>query len=114
MEVCVHYEETRARNEPQVKLQHRQNGFVNITDPGYPDTDADIVCGTTSSLSIFAVMEPIPTGGTVDLASGSRSDARAQSPSRDHQVVVAVAVASSGAIIILAAAAWYTKRRVLG
>ncbi len=59
--VCIHYDETELTNpasEGSLVLMHDAgSGFEDITTT--LDTDANIVCGETTSLSPFAVMEPL-------------------------------------------------------
>ena len=56
--VCFSYDETQFTTEQNLRLFHLEGGaWVNITDPGYPDTINNIICGTTSSLSPFIIAE---------------------------------------------------------
>ena len=59
--VCIHYDESELTNpasEGSLVLMHDAgSGFEDITTT--IDTDANIVCGETTSLSPFAVMEPL-------------------------------------------------------
>ena len=63
--ICITYEDTNLPlfREQRYRLLHWVPGefgvveahWVDITDPGYPDTTANIICGTTSSFSLFAI-----------------------------------------------------------
>ena len=58
IQVCLSYNETQFAMERNLKLFHQESGaWVDITDPGYPDTINNIICGTTTSLSPFAIFE---------------------------------------------------------
>ncbi|MEA2900197.1 MAG: hypothetical protein QOH36_84, partial [Actinomycetota bacterium] len=71
--VCVHYDITQVEGpETQIRLMHDAGaGFVDITTS--LDTDQDIVCGQTTSLSPFAVVEslhPLSLPGVVTASTG--------------------------------------------
>ena len=56
--VCIDYSGTSYGNESELELLHQEVGdWVPITDPGFPDTQKKIICGTTTSLSPFLVAE---------------------------------------------------------
>ena len=57
--VCLAYSGVSYPNEQKLKLMHFSDGWIDITNPGYPDMDNQIICGTTPSFSYFAVMELI-------------------------------------------------------
>lgn len=63
--VCLSYSDAALadkNNESGIKLFHYNNpNWANITTS--VDTVNNIVCGTTTSLSPFALMEPISSGG---------------------------------------------------
>jgi hypothetical protein len=50
--ILAHYVCTDASNDDSCE-------WGDITAPGYPDTDADEICGITNSFSIFAILEPL-------------------------------------------------------
>jgi alpha-tubulin suppressor-like RCC1 family protein len=56
--VCITYAEGQYQNESKLKLLHYENGaWVDITKAGYPDTENNVICGTTTSFSPFLVAE---------------------------------------------------------
>jgi len=66
--VCIRYDESQvAGPEANLKLMQRVDGFVDITTS--VDTANNVVCGTTSHLSIFIVAEPPRV--TIDIKPGS-------------------------------------------
>lgn len=62
-EVCFRYDEPEA-NEAEIKMLHfacdtnNACGWEDITNVGYPDVANNLICGTTDSFSIFAIMLP--------------------------------------------------------
>lgn len=71
--VCIDYSGASYGNESKLRLLHREGGdWVDITDDGYPDTVAKIICGTTTSLSPFLVAEAneAPEVTAIDLPAG--------------------------------------------
>lgn len=61
-QVCFSYGDTglTAAQEDAIRLLHLENNaWVDVTDAGYPDTGNNVVCGTVSSFSPFAVMYPL-------------------------------------------------------
>lgn len=61
-QVCFRYDDSTlsAVRESQVRLLHKENfTWVDVTDAGYPDTANNVVCGTVSSFSPFAVAEAL-------------------------------------------------------
>ena len=59
--ICISYDETQvAGPEGNLRFMHKVDGWVNITTS--VDTENNIICGTTTTLSIFIVVEPIWTG----------------------------------------------------
>ena len=123
--VCIRYDESQvAGPESNLKLMHHlDEGFVDITTS--VDTANDIICGTTTHLSIFVVAEPLATptptptptrphgvGGTVKLppaAIAAESGARAEGSGWGAATYAAL----TGSTIAVAAAAWFTRRRWL-
>jgi hypothetical protein len=109
--VCVRYDETQvARPEANLKLMQRgDQGFVNVTTS--VDTANNIICGTTTHLSIFVVAEPLPAvGGIVEL----RPDWPAPSAHESDSAVpsnIVLAVATAAGLVTLATGAWYGRRR---
>jgi hypothetical protein len=72
--VVIEYDDTGLSPEEEVALQlmHYEEregawNWYNVTDTGYPDTENNIIRGTVSGLSLFAVvianMAPIPDAG---------------------------------------------------
>jgi hypothetical protein len=58
-QVCFNYDDTglTSSQESAIRLFHLEaNAWVDVTDAGYPDTSANIVCGTVTGFSPFAVM----------------------------------------------------------
>lgn len=56
--ICISYAGVSVGNENQLKLLHYENGaWINVTAPGYPDTEQDVICGDVTSLSPFLVAE---------------------------------------------------------
>jgi hypothetical protein len=61
--VCFDYDDSglTESEEAQAELSHFDNGvWVNVTDPGYPDTVNNRICGTVSSFSPFTILVPLP------------------------------------------------------
>jgi hypothetical protein len=116
--VCVRYDESQvAGPEANLKLMQRiDSGFVNVTTS--VDTANDIICGTTTHLSIFVVVEPLaaPVGGIVEMhVDGSDSPA---SPADDSAgagppYAAIAGGAAAAAFAIAAAGGWYARRRWL-
>jgi hypothetical protein len=62
IQICINYGDGGIAisygNERNLKLFHETaTGWENATDPDYPDTENDIICGTVTSLSVFAGFE---------------------------------------------------------
>jgi hypothetical protein len=76
VEVCVPYDRAAFRGSAGQRLMHFETGaWVDITT----ELDVDTVCGTTSSLSPFAVMEPdipVAASGRLSGFGGIREDGR--------------------------------------
>jgi len=63
-QVCFTYDNAglTPAEEAAIQLLHLENNaWVNVTDTGYPDTVNNIVCGTVTSFSPFAIMIPQDT-----------------------------------------------------
>jgi hypothetical protein len=111
--ICVRYDESQvAGPEANLKLMQRiDSGFVNVTTS--VDTANNIICGTTTHLSIFIVVEAsTAVGGIVEVhTGGSDAPAAASGPSSasDHTMPITAAVAP--AVVALTAGAWYARRR---
>ena len=132
--VCIRYDESQvAGPEANLSLMQRVDGFVDITTS--VDTAGDIICGTTSHLSIFAVAEPAaaatptststpaptPTpppgvGGAVQLppavvpAQAGASDGSSGWPAGGYAALAAGLVA---AVAMLGVCGWSIRRRRL-
>lgn len=108
----IHYDQAQGRNDAHFKLQHRQTGFKDVTDQGYPDTVNDIICGSTSTLSLFAVTEAVAVGGTVELLTGA-APAQPDRGSARGYATPAIAAGVAVAIAALGCAIWDIRRRRL-
>ena len=111
--VCIRYDGSLVRNskrESSLKHQQLQGGFEDVTDS--VDTVNDIVCGTTTSLSLFAVMEPVAVGGIVELVSVPPDSPRRQAGGSGPPAVRGIALAGglAAAAFALAAGGWYARR----
>ena len=64
IEVCFDYSNASYTAEAEANLQllHSSDGtnWVDVTVPGGPDTENDIICGTVTSFSFFGLVEPDP------------------------------------------------------
>lgn len=79
--VCIDFSGVSYGNENQLKLMHWDGaGWVNITNPGYPDTVNNIVCGTTNSLSPFVIAELAETDSDGDGYSVAQGDCNDSDP----------------------------------
>ena len=108
--VCVRYEEAQVDGpESTLRLMQRvDDTYVDVTTS--VDTAADIVCGTTTHLSIFVVAQPLPAvGGTIDLERDSSAPAAGQ-PDSPALPYVALAGVAAAAFAVLGGA-WYVRRR---
>jgi hypothetical protein len=106
IEVCIRYDDGQVHGpESRLKLMHHDGtGFVNITTS--VDTVSNVICGVTTSVSPFAVMEPsaAPVGGIAGLPDVSSS-------SGPNHGLLAAAVAA--VLLALSASACYARRRWL-
>lgn len=65
IQICIDYSDIEFGNENKLRLWHRVDTdgdgigdkWEDSTDPGYPDTSDNILCGTVESLSEFAMLE---------------------------------------------------------
>ena len=60
-QVCFSYDDAglTPEQESAIQLLHLENNsWVDVTDAGYPETTNNVVCGTVTSFSPFAVMIP--------------------------------------------------------
>jgi len=65
VKVCLAYRDhwLTPAQEAALRLYHYHNGtWLDVTDPGYPDTVNNIVCGTATDFSLFAIL--LPTDAT--------------------------------------------------
>jgi hypothetical protein len=115
--VCARYDETQvAGPEEDLKLIQLVDGdYVDVTES--VDTASNIICGTTSHLSIFVVTEPIiiSVGGIIEMQVGesasavySGTDSPGGLPATNYAALTAAAAAGA---LALTAAAWYARRR---
>lgn len=61
VKVCLAYRDhwMTPAQEAALRLYHYDNGvWLDVTDPGYPDTVNNIVCGTATDFSLFAILLP--------------------------------------------------------
>ncbi|MEE9284748.1 MAG: hypothetical protein V3V35_03360 [Dehalococcoidia bacterium] len=109
--ICIRYDVTQvAGPESNLRLMHQANsGFDDITVS--VDTVNDIICGETTTLSLFAIMESVPVGGIVEVRAGANAaaDASGSAPARDYVAPIAGGIAV--AAMALAAGGWYAVRR---
>jgi hypothetical protein len=111
--VCVRYDESQvAGPEANLKLMQRiDSGFVDVTTS--VDAANDIICGTTTHLSIFIVAQPLPAvGGMVELRTDRPAPSAHESDSGFLSNIVLAGAAAAGAAA-LGAGAWHTRRRWL-
>lgn len=121
--VCIKYDESQvAGPEANLKLMQRvDSGFVDVTTS--VDAANDIICGSTTHLSIFVVAEPLlaptptpggaPVGGMVNIRAedyGAPAQTGADSPSHWRAALAGLAAAG---VAGLAAAGLYVRRRWL-
>jgi hypothetical protein len=137
LDVCVRYDDTQVTGpEAGLRLIQRQDDeYVDITDS--VDTTSNVVCGTTTHLSIFVVAEPLsaptatatpppptpppptPTratsvGGAVNLPPAA-VDAEASASGGDSgwSAGAYAATGLSAAFAALGVGGWYVRRRRL-
>ena len=62
IQVCVDYDGQVFSDESALNLYHDSGSGVwtTVTDPGYPDTINQVICGIVPDLSAFALFEPQP------------------------------------------------------
>lgn len=69
--VCITYDPAqlpKGRKESDIRLrQYDGSKWVDITNAGYPDLVNHVVCGTTNSLSFFALMVPELVAANVNI-----------------------------------------------
>jgi hypothetical protein len=61
-QVCFNYDDSSLSSEEEshLKLYHQENlEWVNVTDVDYPNTSANLICGTVDSFSPFAILLPL-------------------------------------------------------
>jgi hypothetical protein len=120
VKVCIKYDDTQvAGQESGLKLKHYVDGaWEDITLPPV-DTVNDIICGETTTLSLFAIMAPaVAVGGIAELpevggASRQYADASPRSSGRPAGKYAAVGVGLTVGVMALAAGAWYARMRWL-
>jgi sugar lactone lactonase YvrE len=72
--ICVGYSDAGLTGEQEagLRLLHDANGaYEDVTDPGSPDTAANLICGTADSLSVFVVALPLDEPPLASLISPS-------------------------------------------
>jgi len=111
--VCMRYDETQvAGPEANLKLMQRvDSGFVNVTTS--VDTVNDIICGRTTHLCIFVVVEPVvpSVGGMVEMQLGGSASAVESAPRSSGRNYVAIAALAAAGLVALSAGGWYARRR---
>jgi len=116
--VCIRYDESQvAGPEGNLKFMQRiDSGFVNVTTS--VDTANDIICGTTTHLSIFIVVEAsTAVGGMVEMhvdSSDSPASPADDSAGAGPPYAAIAGGAAAAAFAIAAAGGWYAGRRWLG
>jgi len=68
--VCINYSGVSFDDESNLRLYHLESG-VWVDQTVSLDTTNDIICASASSLSPFAIFEPIPIPVTIDIKPGS-------------------------------------------
>ena len=111
--VCARYDATQvAGPEGNLRLMQRtDSGFTDVTTS--VDEANNVICGTTTHLSIFVVAQPLAAvGGTVEL----RTDDSAPSAHQSYRPVPpygALAGAAAAGAVLIALGGWYARRRWL-
>lgn len=68
--VCINYTGVSVDDEASLRLYHYEGGaWVDVTTS--LDTTNNIICGSVTSFSAFAIFEPIPLPVTIDIKPGS-------------------------------------------
>jgi hypothetical protein len=110
--VCVRYDETQVQgSESALRLMHRVgDNYVDVTTS--VDTAANVICGTTTHLSIFVVAQPLPAvGGTMELRPDVSAFSAQQSDSALSRYMPLATAAAAGGAIAIAAGAWLARKR---
>lgn len=111
--VCINYDQSQvAGPESDLKLHHYVGtGFVDVTQSVDPANDN--ICGKTTTLSVFAVMEPAgAVGGIADLPEVDGAPlATSGSSGPSVGQLAGVAAAAGTGVIMLGAIAWDARRR---
>jgi hypothetical protein len=111
--VCIKYDETQVHGtESKLKLTHHDGtGFVDVTTS--LDVANNVICGTTTALSPFAIMEPesapSAVGGIAELPEVPRAGLQESGSSAVNARLLAGL--APGAVLLVATAAWYARRR---
>jgi hypothetical protein len=114
--VCIRYDDAQVHGpESKLKLMHYDGtAFVNTTTS--LDIVNNVICGTATALSPFAIVEPQSApppavGGIVKLpeaAGAGFEDSRSSAPN-----AAGLAGLATAALLVLVASAWYARRRWL-
>ena len=115
--VCITYDQTQVVGlESGLKLMHYvEAGFVNIT--GSVDAVNNVVCGETTSLSPFAIVQPAQpapsVGGISDLpdAPSAPGEVATPSPGTPSAWTAVASVAAAAGLVVLGAGGWYARSR---
>jgi hypothetical protein len=62
VQVCLAYQDNwlSPEQETALRLYHYHNGtWLDVTDAGYPDTVNNLICGTATDFSMFAILLPL-------------------------------------------------------
>ncbi len=103
--VCVRYDDTGLTLSQENALKLMQNegaGFVDTTSS--VDTTSNIICGTATHLSIWAVMLAPPVGGVVDVLTGGGSGG-------PDYAAWALAGGAAALLAAIAGGGWWARRR---
>jgi len=106
--ICISYDQTQVVGpESGLKLMHYVGaGFVDIT--GSVDPVNNVICGQTTNLSPFAIVQPaLAVGGIAEAPNIEAGAAVGNSPSLLYAALAAAAVG----VVVLAAGGWYARRR---
>jgi hypothetical protein len=108
--VCVRYDETQVEGpEAALRLMHRvDDSYVDVTTS--LDEANDIICGSTTHLSIFVVAQPLPAVGGMLQLRADRTTPSVQQPDSAATFYVALAGSAAAGAIAIAAGAWFSRK----
>ena len=110
--ICIEYDETQVFGDEANLTLRKLDPSLDITQS--VDTVNNIICGKTTSFSIFTIMEPLsPVGGiALDADAGLRPLDSPESSSGFG--LLAWAIAAVAGAVALGGAALYTRKRLTG